>query len=185
MARVTANLFIGGGLNDAVWVAPKGTTLPTSLTAAPAAAFKEFGWLGEDGMEFSPNVDRKEFRAHQAGTTVRRKITSSGRTVTVVALESNKTVLDLVHPGTVWTDAVTYVKGVIPEGIATVELAWIIDSFDSTNGYQQRWAFTGEASPSGSFKFGVEDITAYTFEIAIYGSVDFYSNNASLITDVV
>lgn len=183
MARVTANLFIGGGLNDAVFVAPKATSFPTGL-AAPSATFKEFGWLGEDGMEFSPNVDRKEFRAHQAGTIVRRKITQSGRTVKVVALETNKNVLDLYNPGTVWVDNTTYVTGTIPEGIATVEMAWIVDSYDTTNSYQERYMFTGEATPTGSFKLGVEDIKAYEFEIAIYGSISYISNSASLIADV-
>jgi hypothetical protein len=184
MARVTANLFIGGGLSDAVFVAPSGTSFPTGL-AAPSATFKEFGWLSEDGIEGNPNVDRKEFRAHQAGTIVRRKITQSGRTFTVTALETNKTVLDLYNPATVWVDNTTYVQGTIPEGISTVQMAWIIDSYDTTTGYQDRYMFTGEATPTGSFKLGVEDIKAYQFEIAVYGSIIYLSNNASLITDVV
>ena len=183
MARVTNNLFIGGGLSDAVFVAPSGTSFPTGL-AAPSATFKEFGWLGEDGIEFSPNVDRKEFRAHQAGTIVRRKITQSGRTVKVVALENNKNVLDLYNPGTTWVDSTTYVTGTIPEGIATVQMAWIIDSYDTTTGYQDRYCFTGEATPTGSFKLGVEDIKAFEFEIAIYGSMLYLSNSTSLIADV-
>lgn len=183
MARVTANAFIGGGLNDAVFVAPKATSFPTGV-AAPSATFKEVGWLGDDGIEINPNVDRKEFRAHQAGTIIRRKVTGSGRTWTFVALESNLTVLNLVNPGTTWVDGVTFVTGTIPEGIQTVEQAWIVDSYDSTNVYQQRFMFTGEATVTGSFKFGVEDITAYTFELAAYGSIIFISNNAGLITDV-
>jgi len=183
MARVTNNLFIGGGLTDAVWVGAAGSTFPTGV-AAPGVAFKEFGWLGEDGIEFSPNVDRKEFRAHQAGTIVRRKITQSGRTVTVTALETNKNVLDLYNPGTTWVDSTTFVTGTIPEGIATTQMAWIIDSYDTSTGYQDRYCFTGEATPTGSFKLGVEDIKAYQFEIAIYGSILYISNSASLITDV-
>ena len=183
MARVTNNLFIGGGLTDAVWVAPAGTTFPTGV-AAPAVTFKEFGWLGEDGIEFSPNVDRKEFRAHQAGTIVRRKITQSGRTVTVTALETNKNVLDLYNPGTTWVDSTTFVTGTIPEGISTAQMAWVIDSFDTSTGYQDRYCFTGEATPTGSFKLGVEDIKAYQFEIAIYGAILYISNSTSLIADV-
>jgi hypothetical protein len=181
----SASSFIGGGLLDKVWVAPKGTALPASLTAAPNAAFKDFGYLSDAGLEHDPNVDRKEFKAHQGGTIIRRKVTGSGRTWKIVGLEHNKAVLDLVYPGTVWTDVTTYVKGVIPEGIATVEMAWIIDVFDTGLALQKRWAFTGEASPSSSFKFGVEDITAYEFELAAYGAIDYYDNTAQLITDVV
>lgn len=183
MARVTANAFIGGGLTDAVFVAPKGTSFPAGL-AAPSVTFVEVGWLGDDGIEGNWNVDRKEFRAHQAGTIIRRKVTQSGRTWTFVCLESKLAVLDLVNPGTTWTDNVTYVKGVIPDGIQTTEKAWIIDSYDSTNAVQQRWNFTGEATLTDSFKLGVEDITAYSFELAVYGSIDYYSNIASLIVDV-
>jgi hypothetical protein len=179
------NTFIGGGLLDKVWVAPSGTAMPTSLTSAPIAAFKDVGYLSDDGIEYDPNVDRKEFKAHQGGTIIRRKVTGSGRTFKFVCLEHNLAVMDLVYPGTVWTDVSTYVKGVIPDGIATTTKAWIVDTYDTTNNYQQRWAFTGEASMSSAFKIGVEDLMGYEFTLAIYGAHDYYTNFAQMITDVV
>lgn len=181
----SANSFIGGGLNDKIWVAPKGTTLPTSLTSAPAAAFKDLGYLGDAGIELNQNVDRSEFKAHQGGTIIRRKVTESGRTLTFTCLEHVLAVLDLVYPGTTWTDASTYVKGVIPEGVATVEKAWIFDTYDTANALQKRFVFTGEATNTGSFTFGVEDMVAYEFEVAMYGALEYYENTAQLITDVV
>lgn len=186
MARVTANAFIGGGLSDAVWVAPKATTFPVGL-AVPVSPWKELGWLGEDGIEGNPNVDRKEFRGHQGGTIIRRKVTGSGRTWTFTCLEHNLTVMGLVHPGTTWVKTAgppAYVTGTVPEGIATVELAWVIESFDTTNNDQQRYMFTGEATLNGAFKFGVEDMTGYEFELAAYGSPVYVTNKASIVADV-
>jgi hypothetical protein len=183
MARVTANSFIGGGLSDAVYSAVKGTTFPTTLVT-PSAPFVEVGWLGEDGIEVNQNVDRKEFKGHQGGTILRRKVTGSGRTFTFTCLEHNLGVLNLVLPGTTWTKASSVVTGVVPEGIQTVELAWVVDSFDSTYSEQERWCFTGEATNTGSFKYGVEDMTAYTFELAVYGSPIFLTNKASVVAAV-
>ena len=180
----SANTFIGGGLLDKVWVAPKGTAMPTALTTAPIAAFKDVGYLSDDGIEYDANIDRKEFKAHQGGTIIRRKVTGSGRTFKFVCLEHTLAVMDLVYPSTVWTDVTTYVKGVIPDGVQTVEKAWVVDSFDSTNAWQQRWAFTGEATLSASFKLGVEDMVAYEFELALYGQHDYYTNIAQMLTDV-
>jgi hypothetical protein len=181
----SASTFIGGGLNDKIWVAPKGTAMPTSLTSAPNVAFKDLGYLGDAGIEVNQNVDRSEFKAHQGGTIIRRKVTESGRTLTFSALEHTLGVLDLVYPGSTWTDVTTYVKGVIPEGVSTVEKAWIFDTYDTANALQKRFAFTGEATNTGSFTFGVEDMVAYEFEIAMYGVLEYYDNTAQLITDVV
>lgn len=187
MSRVTANSFIGGGLADAVYCAPKATTFPTTL-AVPSAPFVELGWLDDSGMEGSQNVDRKEFKAHQGGTIIRRKVTGSGRTWKFVALEHNLTVLGLVLPGTTWAKTGTapnqIVTGTVPEGIQTVELAWVVDSFDSTYSEQERWMFTGEATNTGSFKYGVEDMTAFEFELAAYGSPILITNKASMVAAV-
>lgn len=187
MARVTANSFIGGGLSDAVFCAPKGTTFPTTL-AAPSGTFVEVGWLGDSGIEVSQNVDRKEFKAHQGGTIIRRKVTGSGRTFKFTALEHNLGVLGLVLPGTTWAKTGTapnqIVTGTVLEGIQTVELAWVVDSYDSTYSEQERWCFTGEATNTGSFKYGVEDMTAYDFELAVYGSPIFITNKASVVAAV-
>jgi hypothetical protein len=180
----SASTFIGGGLLDKIWVAPKGTAAPTTLTSAPNAAFKDLGYLGDAGIEVNQNVDRSEFKAHQGGTIIRRKVTESGRTLTFTALEHNFAVLDLVYPGSTWVDSTTYVKGTIPEGISTVEKAWIFDTYDTSNALQKRYFFTGEATNTGSFTFGVEDMVAYEFEIAMYGVLEYYDNTAQLITDV-
>lgn len=189
MAKLRDNLFNGGGNSDGVWVAPKGTTFPTDLSA-PVDPFKEIGWLGDDGLEFESNIDRKEFKAHQGGVTIKRKVTGSGRTFTFVALETNPVVLSLVEPGTAWTKAGTgaaaVATGVAQESIQTVELAWIVDSYDEsyTPARRIRKLCTGEASQTGSFKFGVEDITAYTFEVAVYGAPITITNQPSIIANI-
>lgn len=187
MSRVTTNTFIGGGLTDAVWCAPKATTFPTTL-AAPASPFAEVGWLGDPGIEADPNVDRKEFKAMQGGTTIRRKVTGSARVFKFTALEHNLTVMNLVHPGVVWVKSGVapnvIVTGTIPEAIQTVEMAWVVDSYDSSYGEQVRYMFTGEATLAGAFKFGAEDMTAYDFELACYGSPILITNKAGLVAAV-
>lgn len=180
----SSSTFIGGGLNDKIYVAPSGTALPTTLTGAPNVAFKDLGYLGDAGIEIAQNVDRSEFKAHQGGTIIRRKVTESGRTLTFTALEHVLAVLDLVYPGATWVDSTTYVKGTIPEGISTVTKAWIFDTFDTSLGLQKRYVFSGEATNTGSFTLGVSDMVAYEFEVAMYGTLEYYDNTAQLIIDV-
>jgi hypothetical protein len=184
MAKVSANTFIGGGLLDTIYVAPKGTVYPVIL-GAPAGTYKDLGYLGEQGIEVSPNVDRKEFKAHQGGTIVRRKVTQSGRTFKFSLLEHSKAVLDVVNPGiTTWLDTAGLVTADIPEAISTIEQVWVIDIFDTTYAEQIRLVFNGEATNTGSYTFGVEDMVAYEMELAAYGAIKLLTNIAQLVADV-
>ena len=119
---------------------------------------------------------------------MRRKVTGSGRTFKFTALEHNLTVLGLVLPGTTWAKSGTspneIVTGTVPEGVQTAELAWIVDAYDSTYAEYERWMFTGEATNTGSFTYGVEDMTAFEFELAVYGSPIIITNKASVVAAV-
>ena len=86
MAKNLANIRIYGDDTSAVYVAPKGTTMPVDL-AAPAVTFVELGWLSEDGAEIGRDVSTTDFTAWQGGVIVRSKITGVKNTVKVTCLE--------------------------------------------------------------------------------------------------
>lgn len=88
MAKDQDNIRIYGSEDDTIYLAPLGTTLPTGL-AAPGEAFLDAGYLGEDGIDFNRDVDVAEFRVHQGGKIVRKKVTSSGRSIVFRLVEDN------------------------------------------------------------------------------------------------
>lgn len=88
MTKVDENVRIYGGLNDTVWLAPLGTTLPTGL-AAPGAGFEDVGYLGEAGIDKARDESVSKFRAHNAGKVVRTKVTESGESIVFRTIEEN------------------------------------------------------------------------------------------------
>src|SRR5690349_15671894 len=104
MAKDRANIRIYGDDSSAVFVAPKGTSGPTTL-AAPAGTFVELGWLSEDGIDLDRNENLVEFNAHQGGALVRAKRTSVKDTFKFVCLEETAKVLGLYYAGVAPTTA--------------------------------------------------------------------------------
>jgi hypothetical protein len=86
----------------AVWLAPKGTVMPTTLEA-PGAAFEEVGWLSEDGITEGRSVEVTKVKAFQGGKTVRSRPKSTERTLKFTALETKLQTLRAYLGGTVTT----------------------------------------------------------------------------------
>ena len=61
-------------ISGGIWVAPKGTTLPTDATTALASAFKCLGYVSEDGLENSNEMDVSAIKAW-GGNIVYRSLT--------------------------------------------------------------------------------------------------------------
>ncbi|QUH01451.1 hypothetical protein HUO13_12080 [Saccharopolyspora erythraea] len=94
--------LIRKSLDAAVFVAPYSATLPTALTDATGAiqplpaGYVDLGHLSQDsGASFARESEVSEVLALGSLTPVRRDVTSNSSTLTVVALETNKTTLEL------------------------------------------------------------------------------------------
>ena len=86
-----------------VYVAPVGTTAPTNLSSSLNAAYKALGFFGEAGATENRDQDVTDHYAW-GGILVRTTRSKHKRTITVIALEDNLTVLGLVEPNSVTTD---------------------------------------------------------------------------------
>lgn len=71
-----------------VYIAPKGTTLPTDGTTALAAAYKNMGYISEDGYVQSVSTDTEEVQAW-GGDVVLTAQSSYSETHTVNFIETN------------------------------------------------------------------------------------------------
>jgi len=90
-------------LTGAVYVAPVGTTLPTTISASLDAAFVDLGYLSDDGVEITPDPNTDEIKAWQNADVVRRILTRTW-SAKFTAIESNEATVELYFGSTVTTD---------------------------------------------------------------------------------
>lgn len=84
-------------VTGAVYVAPTGTTAPTTSSSSLDAAFTDLGYVSADGI--TENIDRttNQIRAWQNGSLV-REVTSEGTySVDMTFIETNEAVLELYY----------------------------------------------------------------------------------------
>lgn len=168
MAKDRTNIRIYGDDASAVFVAPKGTTGPTTL-AAPAGTFVELGWLSEDGIELDRNENLVEFNAHQGGALVRAKRTSVKDTFKFVCLEETAKVLGLYYAGVAPTTASSVDTFAITAQTVSDERAWVVDNYDGL--IQKRYVVpSGEVTNRATISHKNSDLTMYEFTVSIYGN---------------
>ena len=165
---------IYGDMDTGVWLAPKGSTLPTTIKTDPAAPFAAAGWL-EGDISMCIEKDVKEFNALQGGSLVRKKVGKVTQTITFTCLEETALVLGLVHAD----QAITVTAGVARIDIGanqnrTVERALVVDTFDGA--FQKRipisaadLTFQGEIALAKN-----DDIVGYEFEATIIAGAAAY-----------
>ena len=178
MAKVYDNIRVYGDLESAVYVAPKGSTLPTDLNE-PAAPLVELGWLSEDGINENRSEDVQTFRAYQGGTIVRRKKTSVEDSITFQCLEETATVLGLRYAG---------VEPVQGSGVATITVAnqtkddpraFVVDVVDGD--YTKRYVIPVGYVGTGSVVHSNSAMTVYEFTVTIQGDYDIITDSPGVV----
>lgn len=176
MAKTLGNIRIFGEEASSVWVAPKGTTMPTDL-AAPAAAFLDLGWLGEDGVDVERESDFSDFHA-MGGTLVRTIPTGAKNTFKFQALETTAVTYGLFYPGLTKTTATGGpTTMVIPGGAVSDERAWVVDLVDGA--VTKRYAVPRGQASGGTLVHKTDEITIYEFTVTIQGSFNIITNDAA------
>lgn len=90
----------------AVYMSTVGATAPTDATAAWSTAWKELGYVNEDGVTENPTMDSEEIKAWQSGAVIRKVITGSGLDFAWVGIETNLQTWELFYPGSTVTQEV-------------------------------------------------------------------------------
>lgn len=129
MAGDTANPRIWA--NADVYSAPVGSTAPTNIATAWAAAWVAFGLLGEDGITETRNDTENTFYA-LGSILVRRVRSRHERTFTVIALEDNKTLWPVLNPGSPTPTTATGVTTRIAKVPTANVLAFGLQTVDGT-----------------------------------------------------
>lgn len=179
--NTSANIQIYGGDDDAVSVAPFGTTAPVGL-ATLAAPFKGVGWLSEDGISWDDSTDKVTIVAHQGGVEVVEIITKVAREFKFQCLEETALVLGLRYPGYVPTTTAGVHGGEVPAPAADPRV-WILDTFSVSNVGDQlrRIVPKGQVSGTGTLvaQRGATSIYEFTVKV-LEGKFFIYSNAAGM-----
>lgn len=140
MANDADNVIIGQ--TGQVWVAPVGTAMPVDTTTAMGtvnAAWKDLGFLSEDGVTFTPSIDTFQVNAWQAqGRPVRRGVASRDESLSFTMLEWKLDTLKIAFGGGEITEiGTTDVYKYTPvTGAAEVETALVVDWLDNAIGFR-------------------------------------------------
>ena len=80
----------------AIWVAPKGTTLPTNATTALPSTWKLLGFTSDAGVQISESSNTQDIVAWEERTVVYTVRTEYKETVTFTPIQSNSDVAALI-----------------------------------------------------------------------------------------
>ncbi|RLK47619.1 hypothetical protein [Microbacterium telephonicum] len=162
---------IYGGDSDAIYLAPIGSTKPTTINADPAAAYEDVGWLHSDGVTEAATGSKTEIRGHQGNGVVRTRVEGGGTTIAFIALEDKAQTRELRYH--VKTDATA--AGVRTEtrspGQRVSPRAAVIDFFDADDEtVKERWIIDRlEIVPDGDRVYVNSDIAGFPFIGQIIG----------------
>lgn len=178
MAKNQANVRVYGDASGGVWVAPKGSTGPTTL-AVPTTPFVEVGWISEDGITQSRSQDATSFRGWQGAQVVRRKITSTEDTFSFQALEDNAVTHGLVYRGQVPTITAGVAVTTVTNQSVVDDRAWVIDQVDGA--VTKRFVIpAGAHELTGDIVATNGDMTVFEFTITVQGDYFEITNNPAI-----
>lgn len=180
MAKVRSNVRVYGDLSSDVFLAPKGTTLPTTVTADPPAPFVSLGWLSEDGIDFDVSTDSEKFKAWQGGATIRVKTTGTEKTITFQALEETPGVTALFFDHGAPTVTTGVAKIDLPEAVGTVERAAVFKFVDG-DVTKLLCCELIQITDRGTISHSNSDMTLYEFTAEIIGDSYILTNNPAYV----
>lgn len=179
MSKNYDNIRIYGDLDSEVFLAAKGSTLPTTLED-PAEPFVGMGWVSEDGVDLEVSTDVTKFKGWQGGTTLRSRVTSTEKTIKVQFLEETPGVTALFYghgDPTITTDVA---KVDLPEGIGTVERAGVIRFVDN-NVTKLLCCESLQAGERGTVSHKNDDMTIYEITFDIVGASYILTNSPAYV----
>lgn len=172
MAVDASRARIFGSDSDAIYLAPVGTILPTTIDGELDEAFEDVGWLHSDGITETPTGSKTDIRGHQGARVVRTRIETPGTTIAFVALESKPQTKALRYDEKAVDTSVSGVRRTTRgSGQKVSARAAVVDVFDADDvTVKERWVFDRiEISADGDRVFVNNDIAGFPFLAEVIG----------------
>lgn len=97
-ALILAGISGGGAAgNSLAWFAPPATALPTDTTTALIAAYKDAGWITENGLTKKMSETSKDVKGYGSFLPLRTIVTESKESFEIEFLETNLTTLSVYN----------------------------------------------------------------------------------------
>lgn len=155
-----------------VFVAPLGSTLPTSAEETLDAAFDALGYLDESGIAEAQARTINAIKAWQNAAIVRKITSEHDATYSFVPLETNPTVLEMYYGN--------FSGGVVEvDGADLPQLAVVIDIYDGDETIRHVLG-AAQVTEQGTTNYGSADAIKRPMTITAYPS-DAISDNKALI----
>lgn len=177
----SANARIFGSDTDAIYLAPIGTTLPTTIDGALDDAFEDVGWLHSDGIKETPTGSKTDVRGHQGQRVVRTRMDTPGTTIGFHALESKAQTKQLRYDESDVTTTAGVRKATRSPGQKVSARAAVVDIFDADDvTVKERWVFPRiEITPDGERVFANSDIAGFPFMAEVTSDYTVFESAAS------
>ena len=128
MANVASNVSAGKPkTTGAIWVAPKGSTLPTDTATALDAAFKCLGYCSDDGLTNSTDLESETIKAWGGDTVLTIQTSKEDRFGFTLIEVLNEDVLKFVYGSTNVSGALSTGLTVTANNADVEEVAIVID----------------------------------------------------------
>lgn len=162
----------GDNANPRIWInadayaGPVGTAGPADTTSPLNVAFKALGLTSEDGMTETRDEEQTDHYSH-GGNLVRTTRGKHKRTMTIIALEENPVVFDLVNPGSSSVDDGTTSIRSIKVPNQPNPKAFVLELRDGAV-TKRRHIPKAEVTEVGEVALSDSEMTAYELTITIY-----------------
>jgi hypothetical protein len=181
MTRNKSNVRIFGDLGTEIFLAPKGSTLPTAVATDPTTPFVGMGWLTEDGIEIDISADIYKAKGI-GGVTLRTKVTGTERTIKWQCSEDTPGARDLFY-GITAADTVTGVAPaqvaktqILPERLPTISRAAVFKNVDGA--ITEMLCCTDiQITDRGTLSYKADKEKIYEFTAELVGDVYILSND--------
>lgn len=162
--RNTQNVSVGKPLGTGgVFVAPVDATIPTNGTAELDTAFANLGYISEDGLTNTSEVDSEEIKAW-GGDTVLTVQTSRSETFTFTLIESlNNDVLKQVYGQTNVSDGV-----VKHNGLERARQAFVFEILLTGNKVKRIVVPSGQITEVGDITYKDGEVIGYEVTLSAY-----------------
>lgn len=159
MAKTASEVRIGN--TGSIYRAPVGTTMPTDVTTALAAAWKELGYT-ETGPSVDPDTNKERFIPWQSIAPVAETVTEQTITATFILWQRNAETLKLAWGGGTVTGTTTRIY--TPPATPTLLNAFVIEVNDGP--IIDRYLLPrASASLAGPIPIAKDGVTGYEIEL--------------------
>ncbi|WP_328439380.1 hypothetical protein OHA71_23870 [Streptomyces sp. NBC_00444] len=161
---------VRAALNGSIYMAPKGSTAPTDLDTAWAAAWVDLGFMSDDGVSMEYSTDVEDINAWQSVSPVRRILTSVDMTLGFTAIELKARTITAYFPGSTITNVAGAIQRLdIPAAPGPQEFAFGLEWIDGT--IKNRLVIPrGEITDRGAISLGRSSAVGLEMTVTAYAS---------------